>query len=328
MRSETALPRVAFVDHSFHRTSRATDFLHDLLAERAIVERHWDGSWIGEPPVRLDELVREGGYRVVVLFQLIDRSPRELRLPPGTSLVAVPMADNLPRPFSLLWRRLARAGVRFLSFSETVHRRLRRMGADSLHARFYPDPEGLPSPGEDWSVRRGFFWQRRNRPTWKTVRRLIRGASFDGFVIHRATDPPGFPLVLPGPAEVRDLGVRYTDWFPSRADYLREVARCTVYFAPREVEGIGMSFLEAMAMGRCVVAPDRPVMNEVIRHGENGLLYRPRFPRPLDFSDARGIGGRARAGALLGHREWLARREAVADFILGGGAGAGGGARA
>ena len=46
-----------------------------------------------------------------------------------------------------------------------------------------------------------------------------------------------------------------------------------LYIAPRIYEGIGMSFLKAMALGRCVIAVDNPTMNEYIQHGNTGLLF-------------------------------------------------------
>ena len=42
-----------------------------------------------------------------------------------------------------------------------------------------------------------------------------------------------------------------------------------------------MTFLEAMAHGKAVIAADRPTMNEYILHGCNGFLFSTRFPRPL-----------------------------------------------
>jgi hypothetical protein len=41
-----------------------------------------------------------------------------------------------------------------------------------------------------------------------------------------------------------------------------------------------MSFLEAMSMGRCVIAPDNPTMSEYITHGKTGLLYNPHISLP------------------------------------------------
>ena len=52
-----------------------------------------------------------------------------------------------------------------------------------------------------------------------------------------------------------------------------DMLKSTIYIASRPYEGIGMSFLEAMADGRCVVAHDNTTHNEYIEHGKNGFLF-------------------------------------------------------
>lgn len=76
-----------------------------------------------------------------------------------------------------------------------------------------------------------------------------------------------------------------------------------------------MSFLEAMAMGLCVVAPNAPTMNEYIRDGVNGLLYDPGNPQPIDFSRARELGEVARTSCEEGRREWLRATPKVKSFM-------------
>ena len=55
--------------------------------------------------------------------------------------------------------------------------------------------------------------------------------------------------MLPTPEEEARFHVRKTKWHASREDARADLMRHSVYFAPRLREGIGMSFLEAMAMG-------------------------------------------------------------------------------
>ncbi len=45
----------------------------------------------------------------------------------------------------------------------------------------------------------------------------------------------------------------------------------TFHIAPKQEEGIGMTFLEAMTIGKIVIAKKAPTMNEYIIHGCNGF---------------------------------------------------------
>ena len=76
-----------------------------------------------------------------------------------------------------------------------------------------------------------------------------------------------------------------------------------------------MSFLETMSLGLCVVAVDRPTMNEYIRNGENGLLYDPANPQPLDFSEVQRLGSAARESCVRGNAAWIASGPVIREFL-------------
>ena len=105
-------------------------------------------------------------------------------------------------------------------------------------------------------------------------------------------------------------------WFKDKQDFLDVLGNANVFFAPRLAEGIGQSFLEAMARGQCVVAPDNGTMNEYILHGVNGLLYDPEHPAPLDFSRFAILGEAARQSVAAGYDRWLAAEDRLEEFIL------------
>jgi glycosyltransferase involved in cell wall biosynthesis len=76
-----------------------------------------------------------------------------------------------------------------------------------------------------------------------------------------------------------------------------------------------MSFVEAMAQGKFIVAPDHPTMNEYIVHGVNGLLYNPGDPRPLVFPSADALTEPVRRCATEGYSRWCDQRAELLDFI-------------
>ena len=74
-----------------------------------------------------------------------------------------------------------------------------------------------------------------------------------------------------------------------------------------------MSYLEAMAMGKCVVAADVPTAHEYITHNVNGLLYQE-FSQ-LDYSNFLEIGRRSREHIEIGYDRWLKDEERLIRFI-------------
>jgi glycosyltransferase involved in cell wall biosynthesis len=68
-----------------------------------------------------------------------------------------------------------------------------------------------------------------------------------------------------------DAGVEATGWL-DREDALRRLADLDVYVNVSRWDGLSMATLEAMAMGKPVVATDIPATREIVRHGKTGLL--------------------------------------------------------
>ena len=97
----------------------------------------------------------------------------------------------------------------------------------------------------------------------------------------------------------------------------RAIDAAAFYIAPRVQEGIGMSFLEAMARGRCVVAADHPTMNEYIEHGKTGFLFQPDAVIPLEYSkeQVRIIQQNTRDFMQAGYEHWLVEKEQILDWV-------------
>jgi len=146
------------------------------------------------------------------------------------------------------------------------------------------------------------------------VKKLASSTKFSKFHVHGAIDP-GHKFSRPSAEDVKDYNISISEWFKKRADFQDVLHGSNVFFAPRLYEGIGMSFLEAMSKGMCVVAPHFPTMCEYIIHGKTGLLYDPYDPQPLDFSNAFEIGNNAREDIIRKRQEWLENIDGIPSFI-------------
>jgi glycosyltransferase involved in cell wall biosynthesis len=159
-----------------------------------------------------------------------------------------------------------------------------------------------------------FFWQRRNELTWREVARLLAGNPVESVHLHRALDPGG-DYVPPSAADRERYRIEETDWFEAHADYRARLERCDVVVAPRVWEGIGMTFLEAMALGKCVIAARRPTHDEYLEDGVNGVLFDPEAPGTVDLSRWPALGTEARRSIERGHRRWCVQAREVLDEV-------------
>jgi hypothetical protein len=309
--------RIAYIDHSFHRTTRSTEFLPELLQRHGhVVEHFWDDAWRGRPPVAWSEVA---AHDVVIMFQSFCRPDSPYFRLSHPNVIYIPMLDQFGLwqgpiyNLSAFWEPFQ--GSKVLNFSNALQSMTTAFGIASHFARYYQPVAGPPAPARDGL--HGFFWLRRElQLPWKTIRQLIQGVRFDSFHIHLATDPGTDAPQLPSAEDVARHHITTSTWFEHKADLHALMERANVYFAPRAEEGIGQSFLEAMGRGQCVVAPNQGTMNEYILPGFNGLLFDIRDPQPLDFSDVARLGARARESTIAGRAAWENAEEELVRFVL------------
>ncbi|NEW07084.1 glycosyltransferase [Paenibacillus sp. SYP-B3998] len=308
--------KIGYIDHSFHQKTLSSQFFVDILKKNGLeVEYIWDYSWKGGKPVNLEELV--GTYDAFVFHQLSAVASRPYyKLP--VNITYLPMLDNFGNDQLFhfnrhYWKHYA--GVKILCFSKALNSAILSHGLASKYVKYFPDPSKFIYTENEDDLR-GFFWQRApEQINWEIIKKLVQKADFSSMHIHTAVDP-GLQPYHPSVNDIRDFKISTSEWFPERKDLYKIIAANQVYFTPRPSEGIGMSFLEAMAMGKCVVSPDYGTMNEYIIHGINGLLYNLNDPKPLDFKNVKEISKLARKSVEIGYEQWLEKEQEIINFIV------------
>ena len=69
--------------------------------------------------------------------------------------------------------------------------------------------------------------------------------------------------------------VEFVGYVPVHDDVLKVIANASVFVSASEIEGFGISVVEAAAVGVPFVISDIPVFREVTKDGTGGLLFRP-----------------------------------------------------
>jgi len=296
--------RVVFAALAFHleHTGSSSFFIDVLKAAYEDFHVVTDGdAWYEIPRLKPD---------LLIVWQRMF-PPEELEGFGVRNIVIVPMYDACPHTEEF-WERYR--AYKILCFSKALHDFLERRSFRSFHVRYSMEPI---SPGalERRGGLRVFYWERSLLINWACVRTLLGGAPVESLHYHRSSNISAANPEGPTGEEIGRFHIVFSDWFGSRDEYLAALNDSTVYFAPRESEGIGLSFIEALAKGLCVVAPDASTMNEYIEDGVDGILYDLARPTPLSFSDIDGIRARAVDRAKKDHRDWLAGIPAMLRFV-------------
>jgi glycosyltransferase involved in cell wall biosynthesis len=136
--------------------------------------------------------------------------------------------------------------------------------------------------------------------------------------IHKGVDPNN-EFIQPTREAEKKYQITYSDWFESRDEMLEKIGGLIkqkgIYIAPREYEGIGLSYLESMAMGKAVIAVDNPTMNEYIKHGINGYLINLKSPNKIDLSNIEQVQKNAYEFMCEGYKKWEEAKSKIIEFI-------------
>ena len=270
-----------FIDHECHRKTCSADFFLECLQTRFKIQTHYYSRCY-----HLELGTNTPDCDVAVSWEfLISRWRFFFK---GKRNIFVPMYDN-----ELLsywpWKRIAWSGIGVISFCDKVSAHARRCGVTNLlDVRYFPDPSFLPQREGDF--KRVFLWER-GELDLKDAEKIFPPSS--GFVID----------------------VKHADEFTNREDYLERVAQSGIVVAPRRKEGIGMVFLEAMAMGKCVVAYNDATMNEYIRDGEDGILFDVGPCAPITDAQILHVRNNVRRTSEKLRLQWLSDAEKIAGFI-------------
>jgi hypothetical protein len=299
--------KLAFIDHSFHKKTKASDFLRDILIADFEIVDIWDESWMGKKPVTA-KYINQQGFDYVLFFQSLTPITELRNI--EAEIIWVPMYDDVIFHTKLFWLSLTILNVKIISFSKTLSERMRKINPEVLSLQYFLDPISFAAT-ETSNEPNVFFWQRTNFG-FNDVKKLLGNKQINQFILKLDTDP-GYKEIEPSSNDIEKYSIKIIRGNLEKSDYMEMIRSSNVFIAPRKYEGIGMSFLEAMTLGLAVIATDNPTMNEYIIHNKTGFLFSS--AKSIDISDFKIIGENARSYCENGFKEWEKDKNGIIPFI-------------
>ena len=209
----------------------------------------------------------------ILFFQL--PPPESIYNDSDLRLVWIPMWDQA-RGYNLEWWGRLPKKMRVVSFSNEISLRARAVGLKTLDVRYFISPAecGLA----DWDKPRTLlYWNRTGMVGQAFLHKLCNALDVEVLLFRQRIDPRVLSwcsYVLPeklGNTVVKELRLA-PEGVDAHRHYLQHLDQANIFVAPRLSEGVGLSFVEALARGCAVFAHDAPTMNEYITHKKNGFL--------------------------------------------------------
>ncbi len=302
-------PNLLFLGHEFHLKTKSADFMIHILQQQFNVERFYFN------PQKIDEKfccaqLSSNSFDTVIVWQLMPSINELKKYISFKHLVFFPMYDEYAAGGGIcnkLWLEYKNAHV--ICFCKKMANELMNAGFTTKYIQYFLKP----LPIKDWgNPHKIFFWQRSDDVTIHTLLSVVKNMDIQAIHFHRATDP--HTTITEPPPEWQDK-ITSSTWFDTKEEMIACQASAAFYFAPRKYEGIGMSLLEAMASGRCVIAPNEATANEYIQHGVTGYLYDLNNPQPITISDLSTIEQNAYHYISAGYQKWEQEKDLIFEWI-------------
>lgn len=299
------MKKLLFIGHEFHKTTKSSYFMQELLAEKYEIE----SFYIDPYKITDTDFAQISGktFDILVLWQVMPSLMELEKYIKFKTCAFFPMYDHTKTLNSPLWNEYKNCNI--INFSKAFHKTCKEGGLSSYYIQYFPKPADILDEGDEKSI---FFWQRSYKITTKTLEKVIDIKKIDKLYLHKNTDPKN--KFIP-PSKNLESKVVYSSWFDTKDEMQKYIQKSALYFAPRRYEGIGMSFLEAMAAGRCVIAPDYPTMNEYIKNRETGFLYDYKRPELLTLSNIRKIQKNTSEYIKQGYEKWEKEKYKIFEYI-------------
>ena len=261
-------PRVAFITRQHFLKTKSDLFLIEILKEHAFVEVF---RRIPEGDILEVKAVNAFKPDLVIYFAQAPSLSRHFFKIKSRRNWFIPMYDGFGQTY-LAKSRFKRSilkygGLRFICFCQKIAKQADQWGFPNLVATYFPsvDVSLNAVPQKTGPPYRIFLWQRCSEISPHSIMKVLGSDQVSEIIWKPDTQFAG---------EVYDTQkVRRISGWLDEADLKKLVSESDFYVAPRLQEGIGMSFLEACALGKPVIGWNDATMNEYIDHGKNGFLF-------------------------------------------------------
>lgn len=295
----------AFIDLDFHLTqTKSSQFFIDILCT-VYPDLHIVGAnnaWYSIPRIKPD---------TIIIWQKIFTS-KEIDSWQAANVVYIPMLDAVPLT-ETFWNEYR--PYKIFCFSRTLFTFLKQRGFFVFYNQYYTKP--VETTRTEVTIPSVFYWERSPKINWPLVKQLLEGQRIASLHYHYSTNIACKNEKRPTESDVKQYAIIFSDWFKDNTAFGNLLSQNDVFIAPRDSEGIGLSFIEALAHGNCVAAYNAPTMNEYITSGTDGFLFTNEkgFPLNLEPSVLKAVKIAAYKRAIEGYARWNETIPAMMNFI-------------
>ncbi len=259
--------KLTFVDIDFHKKTKSGNFLFNLFASYFKINLVWVKS---NKNRFIFDCYSKNLKENIFFFQFLPSFISLYRLR-DKKIIWAPMYDDIKKKNYFYWYLLSFFNISIISFSEKINEICKKYGISYLFVRYFPRvKKNKVKKIKKISI---FFWYRGTVKISDWIHSINPKHTKE--IIYYNLKDPNFSNENINSKLKKKYNIKFYNGTFGKTDniYRKLVKRCDVYVAPREREGIGHSFLEAMSEGKYILSKNEETMNEYITSPIIGTFF-------------------------------------------------------
>ena len=310
---------IYFIGHEFHQKTLSAKFFYDYLIEYYNINFIWTNGKKYKKDIDYTIINKVKNLDAIIFWQIFPEIDELIKIN-NKNIILIPMYDNNTNLKFNLQEWTKYYNYKFINFSKNIYKKLDYLGFKyNINLQYFPLNTYTISTksGHNSKKPKIFFWQRANEINWTFIKKIIDFEQIETFHIHKiSNDSKDIQNDnKPSEIEIQKYNITFSDWFISKEEYLNRLNEYDIVIAPRLFEGIGMSFLEAMSLGKCIIAADFPTMNEYIIDKKDGYLFNYFAPELIDLTNWKTISKNVLKKSNLLRKKWEENKHKILEII-------------
>jgi len=249
------------------------------------------------------------------------------------------MYDDIKWNRLSFWKKLPKS-IKIIAYSKWISNLTANLEFKTMRVKYFENPNSLKPASWDngYNI---FYWNRSGLLNKEQLESICNTLNAKTLIFRDHLDYYAHKkqqIILKN--KIGNTDVINLDMCSNSEKYMDYLSRCNIFIAPRIYEGIGLTFLEAIASGMVVLSPNSPTMNEYIQNNINGVFlpykelrrHYNRFVTKLSNKSGislpiilhrdklinlplEKIGNNARKTHIEGYRKWVNTIPGIVDFI-------------
>jgi hypothetical protein len=254
-------PILAFVDHPFHKKTRSSFFIREILKKKFTIKNFWSENINYKCLIKFDNIFF---WQVFLNFNNLIKLKKK-------NIIWAPMYDSLAI-FDKNIFKICKIfnNVKILSFTDEINKICSNEKIKFLSLKYMIKPVK-----SNFSNKINiFFWYRGEVKITDWISQINK-YDYNKIYYYNLPDPcySGEKLSKKFKDKYK-ISVINGNYKSSNEFYQKTLKKCQVYIAPRKREGIGMSIIEAMSLGKYLIGYNENTLNQYIKNNKLGMFIK------------------------------------------------------